>query len=157
MFNLMKKAYFVKGVLVVIFLLGQFALAADQAIRINDPWIREAPPNVKVLAAYMTIENLSSQSQILTSVTSSVFADVMIHKTVTRDNGMMGMVHESQLVIKAQNKVILAPGGYHLMLMMPKKTVVAGDKVDLILKFAEGKEMAIEVPVRKFSKSLDAQ
>ncbi len=153
----MKKIYFKQVFIVVILLLGQFAWAADQAIRINDPWIREAPPNARMLAAYMTIENLSSQPQILTSITSSVFANVMIHQTITRDNGMVGMVHESQLIVKTQDKVVLAPGGYHLMLMMPKKTIVAGDKVDLILKFAEGKEMVIEVPVRKFSKSLGAQ
>jgi len=63
------------------------------------------------------------------------------------------MEHKSQLEIAAKGKVVLAPGGYHLMLMGPKKNIIVGDKVALSLKFAEGEEMVIEVPVRKFSTS----
>jgi hypothetical protein len=146
----MKKTYFLTGIALV--LLAQFAWAGKQVIRINDPWVREAPPNAHSLAAYMIIENLSARQQILTSVTSSAFASVMIHQTVNRD-GMMQMEHKSQLEIAAQSKMILAPGGYHLMLMGPKKNIIAGDKVALSLKFAEGEEIVIEVPVRKFSTS----
>jgi len=147
----MKKTYFSSKIALVILLLAQFAWAGDEVIRINDPWVREAPPNVP-LAAYMIIENLSTREQTLTSITSTVFANVMIHQTINRD-GMMQMDHKSQLIIAAQSQVVLAPGGYHLMLMGSKKTFIAGDKVDLSLKFAEGEEMVIEVPVREFSTS----
>ena len=148
----MKKNYFLTGIALVILLLAQLAWAGDQVIRINDPWVREAPPNAPTSAAYMIIENLSARQQTLTSVTSSAFASVMIHQTVNRD-GMMQMEHKSQLEIAAKGKVVLAPGGYHLMLMGPKKNIIVGDKVALSLKFAEGEEMVIEVPVRKFSTS----
>jgi len=146
----MKKTYFGKIILVGIFLFGQVAWATDQIIQIDDPWVREAPPNVKSLAAYMTIENISEQPQILTSVSSSKFVNVMIHKTITHESGMTEMVHKSQLVIEPQSKVVLAPGGYHLMLMMPKNPIVAGDSVDFTLQFSDGKKIAIKVPVRKF-------
>jgi copper(I)-binding protein len=35
------------------------------------------------------------------------------------------------------------------MLMGPKKYLIAGDKVDLTLKFANGEEFSIVAPVRK--------
>jgi copper(I)-binding protein len=73
---------------------------------------------------------------------------VEIHKTVIKD-GMMQMRHQPQLIIPPKSQVVLKPGSYHLMLMGLKKSLIAGDKVDLTLKFANGEEISIAAPVRK--------
>ena len=43
----------------------------------------------------------------------------------------------------------LEHGGYHLMLMQPEKTLVAGDRVALELRFDDGSKVSIEAPVRR--------
>ncbi len=142
------KSYLLRLLLSVIVLLMLLACSNEKAIHINDPLVREAPPHVKVLAAYMIIENHSFSQKILFSVSSSVFEEVEIHQTVTRD-GMMRMEHQSQLIIAPKSQVVLKPGSYHLMLMGRKKPLIAGDKVDLVLKFVDGEEITILAPVRK--------
>jgi len=139
------------GIAGVIILLVQFAYtSSEQAIRINDPWVREAPPNAMASAAYMIIENLSSQPKILTSATSEAFKRIEIHQTVNH-NGMMKMQPQPQLPIAANDKVTLKPGGYHFMLLDSQKPLRAGDKVNLLLKFADGDEITITAEVRKFT------
>jgi copper(I)-binding protein len=143
------KTYFWKEFTAVIMLLAPLACFGESNIRVDDPWVREAPPNVKVLAAYMIIENPTSEQRILISATaSSSFKSVEIHKTVIKD-GMMQMRHQPQLIIPPKSQVVLKPGSYHLMLMGLKKSLIAGDKVDLTLKFANGEEISIAAPVRK--------
>jgi copper(I)-binding protein len=124
---------------------------SDQGISINDPWVREAPPNAKALAAYMVIENHSPQQKTLISVSSSAFKKVEIHRTVAGEEGTMRMVPQPQLIIAAKSQVVLKPGDYHLMLMGGQKPLKAGDKVVLTLKFAEGDEIRLDTPVRKSS------
>ncbi len=137
------KAYFAA----IFILFGLFA-CGDQGIQINDPWIREAPPNVSVLAAYMIIKNPSSQPRTLSAVISAAFEHVEIHQTKIQD-GMMQMEHQPELIIAAKSQVDLKPGSYHLMLMGRKKPLVAGDEIELTLKFVNGEEIPITVPVRK--------
>lgn len=142
------KNYLLIGISSVIISLALLACSGEGAIQINEPWIREAPPNVKVLAGYMFIKNLSSEQKILTSVASSAFESVELHKTIIRD-GMMQMVAQPELIIAAKSQLVLEPGSYHLMLMGSKKPLAAGDEVDLTLKFADGEEIAIVALVRK--------
>ncbi|HAI69371.1 MAG TPA: copper chaperone PCu(A)C [Gammaproteobacteria bacterium] len=140
---------FVSGIVgTLILLTTQLACAGDQTLQINDPWIREAPPNAKALAAYMIIDNQSSQQRTLIAATCSAFKKVEIHRSLHRD-GMMSMEQQHELIIAANDQKILAPGGYHLMLMHPKQTLKEGDQVDLILQFANGEELTLTTPVKR--------
>ncbi len=138
----------VKLLLVLAILFTQTAWA--ESVQITEQWIREAPPNAKVLAAFMLIDNQTSESQTLTTATSPDFKMVEIHQTVEHD-GMMHMKKQEQLVINSKQQVMLKPGSYHLMLMQPKRQLNAGDEVELTLKFANEEELIIKVPVRKSS------
>lgn len=114
----------------------------------SNVWIRQAPPGVKVLAAYLSLENLTGAPLSLDSVSSPEFDSVMIHESVVKD-GIESMVHVDKLPIPAKGRVELKPGGYHLMLMQPKKTLFAGDTVTLMLTFSDKSELAILAPVRR--------
>ncbi len=139
--------YFVRGIAGAL-LLSILACAPDQSLQINEPWIREAPPTAKALAAFMIIENRSAQQRTLTGATCSAFEKVEIHRSFHQD-GMMRMEQQPELIIAANDKKILAPGGYHLMLMHPKQTLKEGDQVDLILQFANGEELTLTTPVKR--------
>ncbi len=139
-----------KFLLVLAISFSQIAWA--ESVQISEQWVREAPPNAKVLAAFMLIDNQSAESQTIISVTSPDFGTIEIHQTVEHD-GMMHMKKQEQLIINSKQQVILKPGSYHLMLMQPKRQLTAGDEVDLTLKFASDEELIIKVPVRKSSAS----
>lgn len=120
----------------------------DGGIVIKDPWVREAPPVSPVLAGYMVIENHTGSTQELTAVTSSAFQKIEIHKTVFKD-GMASMEGQNKLPVAAEGRVVLKPGGTHLMLINPAKRLKAGDSVSLVLQFASGKKAIVSVPVKK--------
>ncbi len=142
---------FIAKFIFALMLVTQFAIAAEEqaTIRVNDPWVREAPPSATLTAAYMVIENTSSQEQTLVAATSPAFAKVEIHQTVKKEDGMMQMVPMPKLAIPASGKVVLKPGDYHIMLIDRKQDLKEGDKVDLTLEFASGDKVVLSAPVRK--------
>ena len=94
--------------------------AAESKINISHAWVQEAPPSAEVLAGYMDLQNQSPQAQVLLGAHSADFKSVMLHQTVTK-RGMTHMNHSPQIELKAGSTLQFSPGGYHLMLMNPKK------------------------------------
>ena len=124
--------------------------AASEAtgVSVRDAWVRETPPGMAMMAGYMELRNNTSQSQVLVAASSSGFEAVMIHRTIVKD-GMTGMVLASQIVLAPNASFIFTPGGYHLMLGNPKRTLRAGDRVDITLEFRGGLVLPVTFEVRK--------
>ena len=127
-----------------------FAPAAGEeaGVAARDAWIRETPPSMAMMAGYMELRNNSARPQVLVAAGSSGFGSVMIHRTIVKD-GMAGMVHASQIELAPNASLIFAPGGYHLMLMNPKRTLRAGDPVVINLEFRGGLVLPVAFEVRK--------
>ena len=124
------------------------AASEEAGVSVRDAWIREAPPGVGVMAGYMELRNNTSGSQLLVAASSSGFESVMFHRTIIKD-GIAGMVHAPQVELTANASLIFAPGGYHLMLMTPKRTLRAGDAVVINLEFRGGLVLPVAFEVRK--------
>ena len=125
------------------------AAASEEAgVSVRDAWVRESPPGVAMMAGYMELRNNESRSQVLVAASSSDFETVMIHRTIVKD-GMAGMVHASQIELTPNSSLVFAPGGYHLMLMNPKRTLHAGDPVAINLEFRGGLVLPVVFEVRK--------
>lgn len=125
------------------------AMAADgPTVRVNHVWVREAPPGVEVMAGYFVLENLTGKPLALTETSSPDFGSVMMHESVVKD-GEESMQEVTQVQVPAHGSVEFKPGGYHLMLMQPKKNLFSGDMVTLMLKFSDGSELAILANVRR--------
>jgi len=126
------------------------AVAATPACqpRIEQAWIRAAPPGATVLAAYATLKNPCSMAVALAEVSGIDFGMAMVH-TTTVENGMSRMRAMGSLSIPAKGEVVLAPGGSHIMLMQPKRELREGDKVRLSLKLADGRVVAADFVVRR--------
>jgi len=120
--------------------------AADVSVR--DAWVRETPPGMTMMAGYMELRNNTSQPQVLVAASSSDFETVMIHRTIVK-NGMASMVHASQIELTPNASFIFTPGGYHLMLMSPKRTLRAGNRVDINLEFRSGLRLLVSFEVRQ--------
>lgn len=122
--------------------------SVDAPLVIDAPWIAEAPPVSKVLAAYMTITNTESEKLNINRVTSACFKKIEIHRTVL-ENGMASMEHQTELSIPASGKISLEPGGYHMMLFEPVVTLKAGDKCVLNISTTNEQTQSVTVSVKK--------
>jgi hypothetical protein len=131
-------------------MLGFVSLSASAdgvVVQVQDPWVRAAPPGVKILAAYLEIKNNGEKPRTLTNVSSPAFGQVEIHRSVMHEN-MAHMEHLKDLAIPAHASVVLQPGGLHFMLIDAKKPLHAGDQVPMTLTFSNGEKISFKAAVR---------
>ncbi|MBL4774338.1 MAG: copper chaperone PCu(A)C [Alcanivoracaceae bacterium] len=115
-------------------------------VAIMNSWIREALPGAKVNGGYMTLINVNEKEVKLLSVDSEAFEKIEIHKMSIVD-GMMEMAKLPELVIPAGSQVHLKPGSTHLMLKRPKRDLVRGDVIELVMTFSSGMTQKLNVTV----------
>jgi copper(I)-binding protein len=124
------------------------ASTEEAGVSARDAWVRETPPGVAVMAGYMLLQNNTSRPQVLVAARSSGFETVVIHRTIVK-GGMTGMEHAPQIELLPNASLLFAPGGHHLMLLNPKRTLRAGDRVDIHLEFRGGFVLPVTFEVRK--------
>lgn len=137
-----------KSLLLTLLLLSTSVLADTSKINFNQGWIKQLPPVIPVRAGYVEIENKSKQNHEIIAFQSSWFDTVEMHESLLQD-GVMKMVQLDSISLPAQGKVTLQPGGKHLMLMTPQQALQIGDRVDVIVTFADGSSITIELEVRQ--------
>ena len=122
--------------------------AACDGLSVTQAWIREPPPGTATVALYMQIENTSQDTVVIDAVSSPAFAHAMLHETV-RDGDRVQMRHVAALTLAPGQRVALAPGGLHAMLMNPKQgSPHAGDTIEVTLTCGSHQRQ-LEVPVQR--------
>ena len=116
-------------------------------IVVRDAWIREPPPRSPA-AGYLVIENRGGEPVELVAVATEAAEQTEIH-VMEYKNDRMTMRRVAGLQVPAGGEVALKPGGTHLMLMELRQLLRDGDEVELVLRFGDGTERRIQVPVRK--------
>ena len=134
--------------LAVCLILFSLAIQAEQGLQTSHAWVREAPPGAEMLAAYLTINNTGDKDRVLTEVTSPQFSHIMMHRSQVID-GVARMLHQDTLTIPAHGKLVLEPGGYHLMMPSPEPALHEGDCVELTLHLQDGETLAVHAPVKR--------
>lgn len=144
----MKKS--MQQIIAALYLLSvsSFTLAGASDLSVQDPWVREAPPMSKVLAAFMLIENKGTVNRQIKATSSPVFEHVEIHKTEVKD-GVANMLQQTSVEIPAGGSLAFKSGSYHFMLISPLKPVQAGDQIEILLSFANGDQLKVVAEVRK--------
>ncbi len=122
--------------------------ANEPCLTIQNAWIAEAPPVSKVMVAYLTIINETSEEIKITRAESELYSSIEFHET-KHENGMARMIRHQNLTIPANDKLVLQRGGNHLMLFNPTKTLKANDEVKIIFTLSDGSTQYINVPVKK--------
>ncbi len=128
-------------------LVASAAAAAPARLEVTGH-VRAAPPGAPVMAGYLTLRNPGRRSVAITGAASPAFARVEVHRTVMRD-GVARMEPVQRLEVPAGGTVRMAPGGMHLMLIRPRRALRPGETVRVVLRFAEGAEQAVTLPVRR--------
>ncbi len=116
-------------------------------IVVRDAWIREPPPRSPA-AGYLVIENRGGGPVELVAVATEAAEQTEIHIMEYKDDRMT-MRQVAKLEVPAGEEVALRPGGAHLMLMELRRPLRDGGEVALVLRFGDGTERRIQVPVRK--------
>ena len=141
-------SFFLKSLIALILGFASMSASADGVdVKILDPWVLAAPPNVKVMAAYLEIKNYGGNPRVLTNVSSPVFDQLSIHQSVMHGD-MVHMEQLKELSIPPRASVVLKPGGMHLMLTGAKKPLNIGDQVPMTLLFQSGEKIEVNATVR---------
>lgn len=144
------------------FILGLSLLApASAAVAAPTPclptleqaWIRAAPPATTALAGYVLLRNSCPTAFSVVDVSSPDFAMGMIHRTVV-EGGVSRMRAARSPVVPARGSLAFVPGGMHLMLMHPRRAFKEGDKVQVVVKLADGQKLAGAFVVRRDAPAL---
>ncbi|XPF93302.1 copper chaperone PCu(A)C [Colwellia sp. RE-S-Sl-9] len=117
-------------------------------ITFTKPWIRLLPPTVMSTAGYVEINNSSTVADKLLSVWSPTINGVSVHQTKEVD-GLLKMLEADNTTIPPNGKLILQPGGYHLMLMGIKKPLVENETVTIHFEFERAGIVHVNFPVLK--------
>ncbi len=123
-------------------------LAWAAPVTVEDPWVKAAPPTARTLAAYLVLRNDGTRPWALVGVSSPDFERAMLHESRI-ENGMARMRHVTRLQVPPGETVRLAPGGYHLMLMGPRRPLPPGAVVELVLTWEDGSRTRVRAPVRR--------
>ena len=143
-----------------ILIAGLILAAAGSAwaqVTVSSSWARSTVPGQMGTGAFMTI--VAKDGGKLVGAASPVAGVVELHE-MAMDNNVMKMRAIPGLDLPAGREVQLKPGGYHVMLLDLKRTLKAGEKVqiELRLETRDGKRVTqpVEVEVRSSPPGADA-
>lgn len=121
------------------------AAAADQ-LAVDDATVRLAPPSAPATAAFMVLRNTGNRDLKVVKAESPAARVTELH-THINDNGMMRMRPVPALDVKAGEKVVLQPGGLHVMLIDLRAPLKEGDNVTITLGLDDGSSKKLEARV----------
>lgn len=130
-----------------------FAGTAADEVDIIDPWAREVPPVMSTSAGFLSLKNTGSVEHKLVSASSDGAGMVELH-THINNNGVMQMRPVENIPVAPGETAELKPGGLHIMLMMLKETLVAGERLNITLHFEDGSSKQVQAEVRKYQMNM---
>lgn len=108
------------------------AYAADEGQQLKgtivDPWIRLPAVSGRPAAGYVRIISKSPFDGYLAKAESEQIDRLEIHQS-SEENGVARMRHVDRAIVPEGGELVLAPGGYHLMLMGLEEGISPGDEV----------------------------
>lgn len=122
------------------------AATAAKQVHASRAWIRVLPGTLPA-GAYVTLRNDGNQAVELTGAKSTSYEQVMLHQS-SMSGGMSHMRGLESLAVPAHGQVVLAPAGYHLMLMHAIAPVAPGTLVRLTLEFSDGSSLPVDFRTR---------
>jgi copper(I)-binding protein len=127
-------------------------LAAPAAVagclpKVEAAWIRMPPAALPMMAGYARIVNPCPAPLAIVAAHSDAFADATLHET-RMEGGMSRMRATPALRLAPGGSVTLEPGGFHLMLMQPRKPLHAGDEVAIAFTLEDGRSFSAPFEVR---------
>ena len=86
---------------------------------------------------------------VLVSASSEIAELVQVH-TMEHVGEMMKMKEIKELLVPANGEAVLAPMGYHIMLLGLTRSITEGETILLSLNFADGTKVNVDAVVKKW-------
>jgi hypothetical protein len=118
----------------------------SKGITVAHPWARATPGGVKVGGAYLEIRAAAGKGDRLVAAKSPLAGSAEIHNHIM-DGGIARMRRVDALAIAGGKSVVLAPGGYHIMLTDLRQPLKEGDLLKLTLVFEKAGAIEVEATV----------
>lgn len=113
------------------------------------PGATPAMGNTGTAAAYMTIQNTGAHNETLLGAHTDAARTVEIHTMAIDDSGVMQMQPvPAGVEIPAGESLLLAPQGYHLMLIDLAHDLTPGSVYELVVTFARAGDVPVTVAVQ---------
>lgn len=119
---------------------------AHAILAVKDAWARAADSGA-MTAVYFTITNVATVSDTLASVESASAEQVGLHMSMQQGR-TMHMAALQSLPVPADDSVVFAPLGAHVMLTRTTRRVALGDTIALTLSFVSGQSLEVRAGVR---------
>lgn len=129
--------------------------SASEHITVQNAWLREAPPTLKVMAAYLDIENSSDKELILVSAESAEFERIEFHLSQIKNSGAR-MQQQERIVIPANTTFTFRSGSYHLMLFNNAVPMREGKITSIKFTFENGETHTFDAAVKKKSATTES-
>ncbi len=140
-----------RNLIITSFFLVLFSLdpaLADGNITVQNAWIRESPPMIKIMAAYLQINNSSDKALTLISAESPEFERIEFHLSQIED-GVARMQQQNEIIIAPNTIFSFEPGGYHLMLFNNTAPMREGELASIKLTFADHETLMFDAMVKR--------
>jgi copper(I)-binding protein len=124
---------------------GALAGSAD-AVSVDQPYVRLAPPNAPATGAFMVIRNGGDKDVRVVRADNPVSRVTELH-THLNEGGVMKMRPVAAIEVKAKGKAVLEPGGLHVMMIDLKAPMKEGDSIPITLTFADGSSKQVDAKV----------
>jgi hypothetical protein len=129
---------------------GGRAAAADPTVSVTGAWTRAMPSVVTAGEFYMVIENRGRAPDRRVGAESPACAKLEPYESHAGMAGMRGMRPAPGGAIDLPpGRVVLEPGGLHLMCTGKRIDIMAGTRVPVRLRFRDAGEVAVELAVRE--------
>lgn len=122
---------------------GAFAVGR---LEVQNAWVQPAAQGMTT-GVYLTLENGGAADLRLVGAVTDAAETAEIHQSMVED-GVMMMRPVGGLAVPAGERVEIVAGTYHLMLLNLRQDLREGDEIKLTLRFENGAEVAVIVPVR---------
>lgn len=116
-------------------------------IDLDNAWARPGSQQ-GTSAAYFRISNGTASVDTLLSFSSNAAEKTELHQTIQNDDGTTTMRPAGLQVIPSGKKLLLEPGGMHLMLIDLKRNLSVGDSLEISLEFARYGTVTTFAPVQ---------
>lgn len=107
-----------------------------------------APVSRESGSAYLRITNHGQLPDSLDAVSSPIAGDVAVHGRMTDEDAE---VDGLPLAVLPGFDLVLEPGGRHLMLMDLNRQPIAGDTIEVALRFVRAGTVTVRLPVRDYA------
>ena len=121
-----------------------------KTLHIDHPFARATPPGARSGGVFLSVENKGDSADRLLRVSTPVAGTAELHQMVM-DAGVMRMRAIAGVDVKPGDRLVLQPGGYHVMLTDLKRPLQAGDSFPLTLGFEKAGSIEVNVMVESMS------